>query len=105
MLIKHSERFIKINYIITRQKWTHSHVSTCETHHICSKTQHPLYKQRFHIVLPFHSPGLAPVIDHERQAYHINENGFSAYSQRFDRTFGFYQNLAAIQVCHMLNTK
>jgi hypothetical protein len=88
--------------IIHRQKWTYSRVSPCETYHICLNTQQPLYHHRFKTVLPFHSPGLAPVIDQNDAAFHINDRGENAYSQHFHRTFGFYQDLAAVQVCNMI---
>ncbi|CAF4270631.1 unnamed protein product, partial [Adineta steineri] len=64
---------------------------------ICLNTQQPLYHHRFKAILPFHSPGLAPVIDQTNAAFHINDLGESAYCQRFTRTFGFYQKLAAVQ--------
>ena len=57
-----------------------------------------MYSQRFRIVLPFHSPGLATIVDQKGAASHINERGDYAYAQRFTRTFGFYQHLAAVQV-------
>ena len=98
MLTNRFPSFSRSLTIIRRQKWTHARVSSCETYHICSDTAKPLYQQRFKTVLPFHSPGLAPVIDEMGAAFHINDRGESAYSQRFDRTFGFYQNLAAVQV-------
>lgn len=94
MLIK------RFRQIIYRQKWTSARVSSCETYHISSDTHQPLYQQRFKIVLPFHKPGLAPVIDQNEAAYHINDQGESVYSQRFHRTFGFYEKLATVQVCY-----
>ena len=94
-------RFRKLNFIY-RQKWTYSCVSSCETYHINLRTQQPLYNRRFKIVLPFHSPGLAPVIEKDGAAFHINQHGENAYTQHFHRTFGFYQNLAAVQVCKLL---
>ncbi|CAF4122713.1 unnamed protein product [Rotaria sp. Silwood2] len=93
-------RFQQLNFLrntIHRKKWTHSRVSSCDTYHICLNTQQPLYHYRFKNVLPFHSPGLAPVIDQTEAAYHINELGENVYSQRFHRTFGFYEDLAAVQ--------
>lgn len=98
MLINRFASLNRSTTIIRRQKWTHSRVSSCETYHICSDAAKPLYQQRFKTVLPFHSPGLAPVIDQTGVAFHINDRGEEAYSQRFDRTFGFYQHLAAVQV-------
>ena len=98
MWINRPSALIKSTNIIRRQKWTDSRVSSCETHHVCLHTEKPFYDQRFGIVLPFHSPGLAPVIDQIGAAFHISDRGTHAYSQRFDRTFGFYENLAAVQV-------
>ncbi len=88
--------------IVSRQKWTYSRVSSCGTYHICLNTQQPLYNHRFKTVLPFHSPGLAPVIDQNETAFHINDRGENAYSERFHRTFGFYQRLAAVKVCNTI---
>lgn len=98
MWINRSCSLIKSANVIRRRKWTDSRVSSCETHHVYLDTQKSLYDQRFRIVLPFHSPGLAPVIDQSGTAFHINDRGTHAYSQCFDRTFGFYEHLAAVQV-------
>jgi hypothetical protein len=102
MLINRFRQITIAKNIIRRHKWILSRVSSCETYHICADTQQPLYHHRFKIVLPFHSPGLAPVIDQTGAAFHINDRGDGAYSQRFHRTFGFYENLAAVQVCHRI---
>ncbi|UJR22629.1 hypothetical protein I4U23_025670 [Adineta vaga] len=97
MLMNRFSQLILSKNIIRRQKWTYSKVSSCGTYHICLSSQQPLYENRFKIVLPFHSPGLAPVIDRTGAAFHINDRGEDAYPQRFSRTFGFYENLAAVQ--------
>ncbi|CAF1550640.1 unnamed protein product [Rotaria sp. Silwood1] len=97
MLFNRFQQLNLVKNIIHRKKWTHSRVSSCGTYHICLNTQQPLYHYRFKNVLPFHSPGLAPVIDRTKAAYHINEHGENVYSQRFHRTFGFYEDLAAVQ--------
>jgi hypothetical protein len=58
-----------------------------------------MYSQRFASVLSFHYPeGLAAVKEggSTRRAFHIKENGDAAYDARFERTFGFYQSLAAV---------
>jgi hypothetical protein len=102
MLFNRFQQLIISKNIIRRQKWTYSRVSSCKTYHICLDTQQPLYHHRFKTVLPFHSPGLAPVIDQNGAAFHINGRGENAYSQHFHRTFGFYQNLAAVQVCDII---
>lgn len=69
-------------------------VSPCETHHLRDKK--PFYTRRFLKVLKYHNPGLAPVID-EKGAYHINLQGLPAYPFVFKRTFGFYENRAAVE--------
>ncbi|CAF0923869.1 unnamed protein product [Adineta ricciae] len=97
MLIKRFQQITLSKTCVRRHKWTHSKVSSCGTHHICLNKRQPLYQNRFQSVLPFHSPGLAPVIDQTGSAYHINDRGESAYTQRFSRTFGFYENLAVVQ--------
>ncbi len=74
--------------------WRGSTVSPCGTHHLSYGV--PLYRARFDEVLPFHEPGLAPVLDGSG-AYHIGIDGREAYPQRHLRTFGFYGGLAAVQ--------
>lgn len=69
-------------------------ISSCETYH--EKDDKPLYEKRFSKVLTFHSPGLAPVLD-EEGAYHIDSVGKAAYTNRFKRTFGFYDQRAAVE--------
>lgn len=54
-----------------------------------------IFGKEFLEVLKFHAPGLAPVKD-VSGAYHINEQGSAIYKQRFDRTFGYYFNKAAV---------
>ena len=54
-----------------------------------------LYRARYDEVLPFHAPGLAPV-RLGGESFHILPNGNSAYIDRYDRTFGFYENLATV---------
>ena len=70
-------------------------VSRCETYHL--KGENPLYGRTFLKVLKYHEPGFAPVLD-EEGAYHIDLNGLSVYGDRFKRTFGFYNNKAAVEV-------
>ena len=69
-------------------------VSHCETHHLGSNNQ-PVYNRRFDQVLPFHEPGLAPV-SLNQMAWHIKLDGNDAYSERFERSFGFYCGLASV---------
>ena len=69
--------------------------SECRTHHIDSRGK-PVYSMRFDWVLPFRPPGLAPVGDNSG-SYHVTIDGNSAYDSKFDRTFGFYEDLAAVK--------
>ena len=73
--------------------WQETVVAPHKTHHIVRGQ--PLYDHRFDEVLKFHAPGLAPVRS-GGQAWHITLTGESAYSRRFHRTFGYYENLAAV---------
>lgn len=71
----------------------HIKISDCRTFHALGS--HPLYSPRFIDVEKFHHPGLAPVYD-ASGGYHINLDGIAVYKQRFDKTFGFYCNRAAV---------
>ena len=55
----------------------------------------PIFNKKFIEVLKFHAPGLAPVID-ESGAYHIDIQGNDLYTERYNRTFGYYCNRAAV---------
>ena len=63
------------------------------SHHVINGIS--AYEERFDEVLKFHSPGLAPVIRGSK-AWHIGPDGRPAYKRRFRRTFGFYENRAAV---------
>ncbi len=69
-------------------------VSSCETHHLLNDK--PFYPARFHRVLKYHAPGLAPVLD-STGAFHISLEGAPAYTERFKQTFGFYCSYAAVE--------
>jgi hypothetical protein len=69
-------------------------LSIDRTHHIYNRQ--PLYNKRFTRVMSFHPPGLAPVLD-ETRAYHILLDGEPAYNPRFQKTFGFYEERAAVK--------
>ena len=63
---------------------------------------HFLYKDKiafegkiFAQVLKFHAEGLAAVADKEGW-YHLNLTGAAAYEQRYNRTFGYYFERAAV---------
>lgn len=74
--------------------WHETKVSADETHHLYQANS--FYAKKFKKVLKYHSPGLAPVSDHEG-AYHINLLGNPTYQTRFLQTFGYYENLAAVE--------
>ena len=74
--------------------WKSSMLAPGGTHHLKGDGQ-ALYRTRFHEVLKFHAPGLAPVCD-ASGAYHITPDGQPAYAQRHLRTFGFYEGRAAV---------
>ncbi len=76
--------------------WIESRISPDGTFHLTEQNK-PMYNQRFHWVLPFHEPGLAPVGDGSG-SYHIRPDGSPAYHFRFSRTFGFYQGYATVTV-------
>jgi len=50
---------------------------------------------KFEAALKFHSPGLAPV-KINGQWFHINTKGEAIYENRYQKTFGFYHNRAAV---------
>ena len=78
-----------------RHSWKDLTVAPDQTHHM--KGGHSAYKARFEEVLKFHPPGLAPVRD-ASGAYHIDPSGQAIYQERYSRTFGFYEERAAVQV-------
>ena len=55
----------------------------------------PIYGKYFDAVLKFHAPGIAPVKD-TTGAYHIDAHGNPFYSDRYQRTFGYYCNRSAV---------
>ena len=54
-----------------------------------------IFDRNYIEVLKFHAPGIAPVKD-ETGAFHIDNDGNDLYEERYDRTFGFYCNRAAV---------
>lgn len=74
--------------------WRDSRVAADGSHHVLGDAA--LYDERFDAVLKFHAPGLAAV-QRGAAAWHIHLDGSPAYNRRFERTFGFYQALAAVQ--------
>ena len=84
--------------------WKSSRPAPDGTHHVRADDGRPLYRARFHEVLKFHPPGLAPVVD-VSGAYHITPDGIPAYEHRYVRTFGFYEGIAAVRSsfgwCHI----
>lgn len=78
----------------TSLPWQRLETSPDQTHHTFD--QKPAYPARFLSVLKFHAPGLAPAKDRSG-AFHINTQGEPAYLPRFLKTFGFYEELAAVE--------
>ena len=68
-------------------------ISMDETHHLYEGN--PLYDKKFKLVMSFHPPGVAAVMD-ELDSYHIDFNGEPIYRKRFLKTFGYYKNRAAV---------
>lgn len=56
-----------------------------------------IFGRKFEKVMKFHAPGLAPVKD-ETGSYHIDIAGNPLYSERYDRTFGYYCNRAVVMM-------
>ncbi len=79
--------------------WKSSRPAPGGTHHVTTEGGHAIYPARFHEVLKFHPPGLAPATDGSG-SYHITPDGNPAYPERYLRTFGFYDGLAAVQSAH-----
>ena len=73
--------------------WRDYRVSPDGTHHV--HLGQPAYSARFLEALKFHAPGLAPVLDRSG-ACHITPEGNPAYEARHLRTFGFYEDRAAV---------
>ncbi|MDR0612962.1 MAG: WG repeat-containing protein [Dysgonamonadaceae bacterium] len=73
--------------------WQDIKVSPDNTHFLYEGK--PIFDKHFIEVLKYHIPGLAPVKD-ETGAYHIDSNGKPLYSERYNRTFGYYCNRAAV---------
>lgn len=73
--------------------WKEIKVSEDTTHFLYDENK--IFGSHFIEVLKFHAPGLAPVLD-QSAAYHIDSNGNDLYEERYDRTFGFYCNRAAV---------
>ena len=63
------------------------------THYIFN--DQPILGKFFSEVLKFHAPGIAPVKD-ITGAYHIDSYGNPLYIDRYQRTFGYYCNRAAV---------
>ena len=76
-----------------KDRWRKYELSEDASHHVYRGR--PAYPSRFHEVLKFHEPGLAPVHD-ASGAYHITPDGRPAYEPCHIRTFGFYEGLAAV---------
>ena len=75
-------------------RWREYTLSQDASHHV--HQGRPAYASRFLEVLKFHAPGLAPARD-ASGAYHIGPGGEPAYQARYLRTFGFYEERAAVR--------
>ena len=78
---------------LMNDQWRQYGISEDGSHHVYQGR--PAYPSRFHGVVKFHEPGLAPVLD-TSGAYHITSDGLAAYKSRYIRTFGFYEGRAAV---------
>ncbi|NJD76235.1 MAG: hypothetical protein FIB08_03960 [Candidatus Methanoperedens sp.] len=76
------------------ERWQISRVSPCRKYHVLPDG--PMYSFRYEEVLPFHSPGLAPA-KKGGEWFHIRPDGMPVYHQRYTRTFGYYEERAAVQ--------
>ena len=74
-------------------QYTDLKLATDQTHFTCNGQN--IFNKTFVQALKFHAEGLAAVQD-ESGWYHINMQGSELYAQRYDRTFGFYCNRAAV---------
>lgn len=81
--------------------WRNLQIAPCNTHH-CDPSGNPVYDGRFDEVLKFHAPGIAPV-RRGKEAWHIHANGSAVDKRRYARTFGYYEDRAAVTTpdgCH-----
>jgi hypothetical protein len=74
-------------------RWQHARMSVDKTHHEIAGE--PLYNFRFDRVGKYHPPGVAPV-ERGGEAWHVDQAGEALYERRFHRTFGFYDERAAV---------
>ncbi len=74
-------------------RWKEAVISKDRRYHILSGK--PLYEEKFDEVMSFHEPGLAPA-KLGKDWFHICGSGKRAYSATFDRAWGFYYGLAAV---------
>lgn len=73
--------------------WKDIKTSADNTHFLFNGIK--IFNNKFIEVLKFHAPGIAPVLD-KTGAYHIDAEGNPLYTERYDRTFGFYCDRAAV---------
>lgn len=73
--------------------WQGLEVAPDKTHHTIDGQ--PAYDNRFFHVINFHEPGLAPA-KNATGAFHIDVRGRPVYKHRYLRTFGFYDERAAV---------
>ena len=77
-----------------KERWRKYRISEDASHHVYRGR--PAYPSRFHEVLKFHEPGLAPVRDSSGAIPHHPRWFGPAYKPRHIRTFGFYEGRAAV---------
>ena len=78
---------------LEKKGWANSYCSQDRRFHLFQGE--PLYKNRFDEVMSFHFPGLAPARIGNHW-FHIRENGQRAYDHSFERVWGFYYGLSAV---------
>ena len=89
--------------------WQSSKVAAAGTHHIETRSGRgeALYEPRFESVLPFHSPGLAPVRLAISGGWRFIDVAGRPVSRIYSRAFGFYDSRAAVVIdgdWHHVNT-
>jgi hypothetical protein len=73
--------------------WQDIKVSSDQTHFLLKGKV--IFNRKFEKVMNFHAPGLAPVKD-KTGSYHIDVSGNQLYTEKYEQTFGFYCNRAAV---------
>ena len=82
------------HFVNWSEEWIGTRPHRDGTYH-CTNEGNQIYDERFEVVLPFHKPGLAPASDGNCWFF-ILPNGKKAFSETFQRTFGFYDGFATV---------